>query len=227
MKDEDIERALRNLAVTEPPKEPRYRLDEFTLKRLAELQAKVSRTPEEEKVRRGAFARLREWAIFPKSARGLLAPAAAVLVTLLAVSPFLRSGDPWTTVSPESLRGGTSFTGQFTDFNGELGFRPDFPARKLLIRLAGGVLLSGDLSADPSPNEPRRPGRQYYRADVTGSMKDGTVVRATGPVVVVDPVLAQTPTAPVAAAALAETTLNLEVFAEGRSLGKLERVRRR
>jgi hypothetical protein len=226
MKDEDIEQALRSMAVPESKQEPLYQLDEFTLNRLAAIHAKACQTPPEEK-RQGAFARLREWAIFPKSARGLLAPAAAVLVTLLAVSPFLRSGDPWTTVSPESLRGGTPFTGQFTDFNGELGIRPDFPARKLVIRLAGGVLLSGDLSADPSPNEPRRPGRQYYRADVTGSLADGTVVRATGPLVVVDPVLAQTPTAPVAVAALNEMTLTLEVFVEGRSLGKLERVRRR
>ncbi len=96
-----------------------------------------------------------------------------------------------------------------------------------MLRLASGVLLSGSLNPDPALNEPKRSERQYYRVDVSGSLKDGTVVQATGSLMAVDPVLAQTPVAPVNAEDVAEATLVLEVFSEGRSLGKLERTRRR
>jgi hypothetical protein len=246
MRDEDIEHALRSLAVTGSEKEPRYRLDDETLERLVDLQLKACKPTENPKdeTDEKAFAVLRNLPIYSKRLLQIFVPTAAVIVAFLALRPLPRPIDPhsgsitqevrhfatirveqWHDFPRPGFHGAGTFSGPFAEFNQEVGLRCDFPARKVVIRLAGGRLLSGSLTPDPSLNEPKRSDRQYYRVDVSGSLKDGTVVQASGSLTAVDPVLAQTPAASVNGEDIAEATLVLEVFAEGRSLGKLERTR--
>jgi hypothetical protein len=229
MKDEDIEHALRSLAATDSEVEPRYLLDKATLERLADIQSKACglKNAPREKTQEASSGVFTSLPIYSKRLLQILVPTAAVIVALLAVRPFLRSGEQWANLSPDQFRGTPTFSGPFADFNESVGVRSDFPARKVVLRLAGGRLLSGSLTQDSSLNEPKRSDRQFYRVDVSGSLKDGTVVEASGSLMAVDPILAQTPAAPVNVEDVAEATLVLEVFAEGRSLGKLERTRRR
>jgi hypothetical protein len=244
MKDEDIEHALRSLAVTGSEEEPRHRLDDETLERLVDLQLKACKPTENPKDETGekAFAVLRNLPIYSKRLLQILVPTAAVIVAFLALRPPPRhmeqySGsitqqvytapinlEQWHNFPRRGVDDTRTFSGPFADFNKDVGVRYDFPARKIVLRLAGGRLLSGSLTPDPSLNEPKRSDRQYYRVDVSGSLKDGTVVQASGSLTAVDPVLAQTPAAPVNGEDFAEATLVLEVFAEGRSLGTLERT---
>ncbi len=111
MKDEDIEQALRSLAVTNTENEPRYRLDSATLERLVDLQlkaCKATENPKEESDEKG-FAVLRDLPVYSKRLLQILVPTAAVIVALLAVRPFLRSGEQWANLSSDQLRGAPTF----------------------------------------------------------------------------------------------------------------------
>ena len=218
MTEDDIERALRDLGASPVPSANSPSLPPGVLKDIVAIQMAASAKLAAEK--RSLWDRVRELPLFIR-----VSPVLAAFLAVVLTVTIRRGPDSWLVLADSRSRAASSAQWPLSAFNGGIGVRPDFPSKTIVLHLEGGALLSGSLSVDPSLNEINRADRQFYRVSVVGSLPDGTVVSASGSLVVGNPLLLSNPSAAIVPSAMTDTTLALDVFSNGLNIGSIQRVK--